>query len=135
VWDVETRGIARVLEGHVRAVSSIRCVAESNPTDTSWSRNNRYLVSSSLDSTAIIWDLSVLPTPSLLPQTPVAGPSTSRVETIRFDAPVASAVFHPRNSKIILASLTCNDVVLVDLRSKTKNRLEDVMEGDESVPK
>ncbi|RSH86986.1 chromatin binding protein [Saitozyma podzolica] len=124
VWDVETRGIARVLEGHVRAVSSI-----------SWSRNNRYLVSSSLDSTAIIWDLSVLPTPSLLPQTPVAGPSTSRVETIRFDAPVASAVFHPRNSKIILASLTCNDVVLVDLRTKTKNRLEDVMEGDESVPK
>jgi WD40 repeat protein len=31
VWDVETRGIARVLEGHVRAVSSIRCAAEIEP--------------------------------------------------------------------------------------------------------
>nr|ODN95981.1 compass component swd1 [Cryptococcus depauperatus CBS 7855] len=83
VWDVETRGPIRSFAGHVRPVESL-----------SWSRNNRYLLSASSDSTAIIWDLS----------------------TLRFDAPLTSASFHPRNSRIILAVLSCGEVILVDLR-------------------
>ncbi|WVF68011.1 hypothetical protein IAT40_002773 [Kwoniella sp. CBS 6097] len=141
IWDVETRGVIRVLEGHVKAVGGL-----------SWSRNNRYLLTSSHDATAIIWDLSILSHPSLRPRTPastsspkasssktpLSGPTTSsgasaRAHTIRFDAPVASAVFHPRNSKIVLATLTCGEVVLVDLRdgSKSKSVLQDEVEGEE----
>ncbi|WVR08664.1 hypothetical protein IAU60_005722 [Kwoniella sp. DSM 27419] len=126
VWDVETRGVVRVLEGHVKAVGGL-----------SWSRNNRYLLTSSSDSTAIIWDLSVLTHPSLSPYTPASAstsrPSSSspRLHTIRFDAPVATAVFHPRNSKIVLATLTCGEVVLVDLRDGGRHVLEDVVLGED----
>jgi COMPASS component SWD1 len=46
-------------------------------------------------------------------------------------------MFHPRNSKIVLAVLTCNEVVLVDLRQGGgKSILEDVVqeeEGEDSV--
>ena len=105
----------------------------------SWSRNNRYLLSCSLDSTAIIWDLSLLAHPLLHPRTPLAtssklSSSSSRVQTIRFDAPVASAEFHPRNSKIVLATLTCNEVVLVDLREGRRQVvLEDTANDDEEM--
>ncbi|RXK41961.1 hypothetical protein M231_00682 [Tremella mesenterica] len=128
VWDMETKGVIKTLEGHVKPVGGV-----------AWSRNNRYLLTSSLDSTAIIWDLSFLPNPLLQPYTPytsgktasiTSSNSSQRVRTIRFDAPVAQAVFHPRNSKIVLASLTCNEVVLVDLRSGGGRwKLSDVMEG------
>jgi COMPASS component SWD1 len=154
VWDTETRGVARVLEGHVKTVSSVWCVPITSAELSlpkliccSWSRNNRYLLSASLDSTAIIWDLSVLPTPSLIAHTPITEPSSSassasssrlpptqRVRTIRFDAPLAAAELHPRNGKIILATLTCNEVVLVDLRSHgSRAKLEDVMDGEEQA--
>ncbi|TYJ55224.1 hypothetical protein B9479_004054 [Cryptococcus floricola] len=114
IWDVETRGVVRVLEGHVRAVESL-----------SWSRNNRYLLSASSDGTALVWDLSALPHPLLVPRTPLtesqagssnASTSTSRLHTIRFDSPVTSASFNPRNSRILLAVLSCGEVILVDLR-------------------
>ncbi|WWC92371.1 uncharacterized protein L201_007328 [Kwoniella dendrophila CBS 6074] len=126
IWDVETRGMIRLLEGHVKAVGGL-----------SWSRNNRYLLSSSLDATAIIWDLSILTHPYLHPKTPATLPSSSskasssspRLQTIRFDAPVSNAVFHPRNSKIVLATLTCGEVVLVDLRNGSRNILEDVVKN------
>ncbi|WVQ95571.1 hypothetical protein IAU59_002668 [Kwoniella sp. CBS 9459] len=143
VWDVETRGVIRVLEGHVKAVGGL-----------SWSRNSRYLLTSSHDATAIVWDLSILSHPSLRPRTPATSSSSfetaasasssktpllsttasgvsARAHTIRFDAPVASAVFHPRNSKIVLATLTCGEVVLVDLRDGSKTVLKDEVEGDE----
>jgi len=84
---------------------------------TSWSRNNRYLLSASHDSTAIVWDLSYL-TPLLPAQTPIhaqSGPSSSRQQTLRFDSPLSNAQFHPRNSQIILATLV-GEVALVDLR-------------------
>ena len=83
----------------------------------SWSRNNRYLLSASSDSTCIIWDLAFLSNPCT-PTTPIAtGESSSgRVQTIRFDAPVVAATFHPRNWRIMLVTLACNEVVLVDLR-------------------
>ncbi|WWC72636.1 uncharacterized protein I206_106600 [Kwoniella pini CBS 10737] len=135
IWDVETRGMIRMLEGHVKAVGGL-----------SWSRNNRYLLTSSLDSTAIIWDLSILSHPYLQPKTPAASSSSSasassskpsssspRIHTIRFDAPVSTAVFHPRNSKIILATLTCGEVVLVDLRDGSRRILQDVIDGEEEV--
>ncbi|WWD20760.1 hypothetical protein CI109_105237 [Kwoniella shandongensis] len=130
VWDVETRGVVRVLEGHVKAVKGL-----------SWSKNNRYLLTSSQDSTAIIWDLSILSHPLLNPQTPSSSSSSSKLPssssprkcTIRFDAPLLGASFHPRNSKIVLAVLSIGEVVLVDLRKEGGGRwkLEDVVEGEE----
>lgn len=45
------------------------------------------------------------------------------MHTLRFDAPVADAVFHPRTSKIVLVTLACNEVVLVDLRCKKRGSL------------
>ncbi|WRT70759.1 uncharacterized protein IL334_007758 [Kwoniella shivajii] len=143
IWDVETRGMIRLLEGHVKPVGGL-----------SWSRNNRYLLTSSLDSTAIIWDLSILSHPYLRPKTPASLPtpnststsnlngnqnpssssnasSNSKIHTIRFEAPVSNAVFHPRNSKIVLATLTCGEAVLVDLRDGSRHILQDVVEGEE----
>lgn len=47
---------------------------------------------------------------------------------------MASAEFHPRNSKIILATLTCNEVVLIDLRPGGRRvKLEDVSEDGMDV--
>src|SRR3954464_81239 len=46
VWDFDTRGVARSLIGHVRAVTSV-----------SWSRNGRHLLSASKDWNCIFWDL------------------------------------------------------------------------------
>lgn len=98
----------------------------------SWSRNNRYLVSASLDATCIVWDLSSMP-PLLSPASPLANTSSAglRHRTLRFDAPVATAYFHPRNSKIVLATLTTNEVVLVDLRRGEQYVLTDVEEEPE----
>ncbi len=101
----------------------------------SWSRNNRYLLTASLDSTAIIWDLAVLSHPIFQPSTPAASSSSSspRLHTIRFDAPVASAHFHPRNSKIVLATLTCNEVVLVDFREGGGRTVLEDVSADEGM--
>lgn len=102
----------------------------------SWSRNNRYLLTASLDTTCIIWDLSILPHPSLRPTTPLtvsssasASTSSHRVATIRLDAPVATAYFHPLTTNIVLATLTCHEVVLIDRRvGGGRYVLRDVME-------
>lgn len=51
----------------------------------SWSRNSRFVLTSSKDWNVIVWDLASDIDP---PQ---------RKTTIRFDAPVSSASFHPRN--------------------------------------
>ena len=71
----------------------------------SWSRNSRYLLSSSRDWNIIIWDIL----------------TGDRRNCIRFDAPVLSASLHPRNSKLVLAILQ-NEAVLVDLRDETEGR-------------
>lgn len=53
----------------------------------------------------------------------------ARRHTIRLDAPVSDAQFHPRNAGILLVSLGVNEVYLVDLRpGGGKNRVEDVGE-------
>ena len=51
----------------------------------SWSRNSRFVLTSSKDWNVIVWDLASDIDP---PQ---------RKTTVRFDAPVSSASFHPRN--------------------------------------
>lgn len=99
----------------------------------SWSRNNRFLLSTSLDATAIIWDLAAL-SPLLRPRTVTA--PWPRARTLRFDAPLSSGAFHPRNAGILLITLACHEVVVVDLREAKESEggarwvLEDVMEGE-----
>lgn len=142
VWSVETRGLVRVLEGHVKNVTSLSYVpAEACLSGLTfrWSRNNRYLATASADSSVIIWDLSVLPNSLLQPSTPLMrsakgpGSSTARLHTIRFDAPVSGVQFHPRNAKVLLVTLSVNEVVLVDLRvGGGKTRIED--QGEEVIP-
>lgn len=81
----------------------------------------------------------MLPHPLLSPRTPLtsehhAGSSSARLHTVRFDSPVINASFHPRNSRIILAVLSCGEVVIVDMRKGGgKYRLEDVSDEDETA--
>ncbi|KAG0040246.1 chromatin binding protein [Podila clonocystis] len=70
VWDFDTRGVSRSLLGHVKTITSL-----------SWSRNGRYLLSSSRDWNCIVWDLL----------------TGSKKHTVRFDTPVLNAQFHPKN--------------------------------------
>ena len=95
----------------------------------SWSRNSRYLLTSSKDWNAIIWDLSSLCEPPL------------RHSSLRFDASVVSASFHPKNrcvscgpsnslkvychdSQIILALLATGEAYVCDLRKQNRSRIE-----------
>jgi len=69
-----------------------------------WSRNSRYLLTSSRDFTCAVWDLAI--------------PSRTgcKRDTVWFESPVTGAVFHPGSSHIILATLSTNECVLLDLR-------------------
>ncbi|EEB91812.1 hypothetical protein MPER_09771, partial [Moniliophthora perniciosa FA553] len=101
IWDLETRAAVRILDGHVKAVTSL-----------DWSRHSRYVLTSSKDWNVIVWDLSSQCDP---PQ---------RHATIRCDAPVSSAFFHPKNSQIILALTATGEVYLQDLRPSSRGRFE-----------
>ena len=80
-----------------------------NQNNSSWSRNSRYLLSASRDWNVIVWDLA----------------NGDRRETIRFDAPVTSASFHPRNSNLVLVTLQNQaEAILVDLRHQYGGRWE-----------
>jgi COMPASS component SWD1 len=70
VVDFETKRTIKLLMGHVKPVSAL-----------DWSRNSRFLLTASRDWNVIVWDLSL----------------GERAHTIRFDAPVTSAQFHPIN--------------------------------------
>jgi COMPASS component SWD1 len=78
----------------------------------SWSRNSRYLLTSSKDWNVLIWDLASDCDP---PQ---------RYASIRFDAPVVSASFHPRNSQIILVLLATGEAYVCDNRKQQRSRVE-----------
>lgn len=52
----------------------------------SWSRNSRYVMTSSRDWNCVLWDLE----------------TGDRVKTIRFDSPVSGASLHPRNRFVVL---------------------------------
>ncbi|KAL4909763.1 hypothetical protein BDW74DRAFT_43419 [Aspergillus multicolor] len=90
IFDVETNGVARKLKGHMRQIQSL-----------SWSRDGRYLLSSSQDWKCILWDLK----------------DGSRVRTVRFEAPVYIAELHPYNHLLFVASLFEDQPVLVDISS------------------
>ncbi|TFK43045.1 WD40-repeat-containing domain protein [Crucibulum laeve] len=110
IWDLETRAPIRWLDGHVKALTSL-----------DWSRNSRFILTSAKDWNVVIWDLASKSDP------------LQRHNTIRFDAPVASASFHPRNSQVILALLTTGDAYVVDLRKEHRSRTElyEVLEESE----
>lgn len=92
VVDFETKRTIKLLMGHVKPVSAL-----------DWSRNSRFLLTASRDWNVIVWDLS----------------SAERAHTIRFDAPVTSAQFHPINRKLIVVTLQSQEeAILVDLRSQ-----------------
>ncbi|KAI0775475.1 WD40 repeat-like protein [Irpex lacteus] len=101
VWDLNTKSTVRWLEGHVKGVTSV-----------DWSRNSRFVLTASKDWNVIVWDLAS-----------DTDPPKKRV-TVRFDAPVASAAFHPRNSQILLVLLSAGDAYIVDLRKKHRTRVE-----------
>ncbi|CAG8923945.1 unnamed protein product [Penicillium salamii] len=107
IFDIETNGVARKLQGHTRQIQSI-----------SWSRDGRYLLTSSQDWKCILWDLQ----------------DGSRIRTVRFEAPVYIAQLHPFNqyetqipnppklktnkpSLLFVASLFEDQPVLVDVSS------------------
>jgi COMPASS component SWD1 len=70
IFDVETNGVARKLKGHTRQIQSL-----------SWSRNGRYLLTSSSDWKCNLWDLR----------------DGSILRSVRFEAPVYIAELHPFN--------------------------------------
>ncbi|MCJ1339300.1 chromatin binding protein [Bachmanniomyces sp. S44760] len=88
VFDVETNGVARKLRGHTRQIQSL-----------SWSRDGRFLLSSSQDWKCILWDLK----------------DGSRLRTVRFEAPVYIAELHPFNHLLFVASLFEDQPMLVDI--------------------
>ncbi|KAK7696565.1 hypothetical protein QCA50_001223 [Cerrena zonata] len=110
VWDLDTKSTVRWLEGHVKAVTSV-----------DWSRNSRYVLTSSKDWNVVVWDLASETDPP------------KRVVTVRFDAPIASASFHPRNSQILLVLLSVGEAYIVDLRKNHRGRTElcEPDDGDE----
>ncbi|KAJ8086078.1 chromatin binding protein [Marasmius tenuissimus] len=101
IYDLDTRAPVRTLDGHVKNITSL-----------DWSRHSRYVLTSSKDWNVIIWDLSSTCDP---PQ---------RLATIRLDAPVSWASFHPRNSQIILILTSTGEVYLQDLRPSYRERFE-----------
>ncbi|EIW82178.1 WD40 repeat-like protein [Coniophora puteana RWD-64-598 SS2] len=114
VWDLDTRASIRWLEGHVKGITSV-----------DWSRNSRFLLTASKDWNVIIWDLAALADPP------------DRRTTIRFDAPVLSASFHPRNrqARIVLVLLGTGEVYIIDLRrhARARSRVELVEDDNAEV--
>ncbi|KAL5488231.1 SWD1 [Sanghuangporus weigelae] len=108
IWDLDTKSLIRRIEGHVKMITSV-----------DWSRNSRYLLTTSKDWNIIIWDLA----------SEMFSPR--RHSTIRFDAPVLSAMFHPRNMKIVLVLLAVGEVYIVDSRREHRSRIELLETEDE----
>ncbi|KAJ5614541.1 hypothetical protein N7528_008195 [Penicillium herquei] len=92
IFDIETNGVARKLKGHTRQIQSL-----------SWSRCDRYLLTSSQDWKCTLWDLQ----------------DGSRIRIVRFEAPVYIAELHPFNHLLFVASLFEDQPVLVDVSGKT----------------
>ncbi|KAF9183761.1 hypothetical protein BGZ51_003823 [Haplosporangium sp. Z 767] len=106
VWDFDTRGVSRSLLGHVKTVTSL-----------SWSRNGRYLLSSSRDWSCIVWDLL----------------TGTKKHTIRFDTSVLNAQFHPKNNSLFIAALHQEKPVIIDFSDGIK-RLPILMEAGDEAP-
>ncbi|KIM98038.1 hypothetical protein OIDMADRAFT_203456 [Oidiodendron maius Zn] len=87
IFDVETNGVARKLKGHTRQVQSL-----------SWSRDGRYLLTSSQDWKCNIWDLQ----------------DGSILRSVRFETPVYIAELHPWNHLKFVVSLFEDQPLIVD---------------------
>ncbi|KAG9245502.1 WD40-repeat-containing domain protein [Calycina marina] len=88
IFDTETNGIARKLKGHTRQVQSL-----------SWSRDGRYLLTASQDWKCNVWDLQ----------------DGSILRSVRFEAPVYIAEFHPLTHLKFVVSLFEDQPLLVDI--------------------
>jgi COMPASS component SWD1 len=90
IFDLETHGVARKLRGHTpgRQVQSL-----------SWSACGRYLLSSSVDWKAILWDLN----------------DGSRIRTVNLGAPIYIAELHPHDHLLCTAALFEAQPVLASL--------------------
>ncbi|KZO93166.1 WD40 repeat-like protein [Calocera viscosa TUFC12733] len=97
IWDLHTYRVMRRLEGHAKGVVSV-----------AWSRNSRYLLTSSKDFTCAVWDLAV------------ESRTACKRDTVWFQSPLTGAVFHPHTSHVILATVSTNECVIVDLRKPRK---------------
>ncbi|KAI0346972.1 WD40 repeat-like protein [Trametopsis cervina] len=110
IWDLNTKSTVRWLEGHVKGVTSV-----------DWSRNSRYVLTASKDWNVVVWDLASDTDPP------------KKKTTVRFDAPVASASFHPRNSQILLVLLSAGDAYLVDMRKKYRSMRVELCEVEDET--
>ncbi|KAK9479719.1 WD40-repeat-containing domain protein [Lipomyces japonicus] len=116
IFDFDTYGIAKILRGHTRPIQSL-----------SWSRDGRYLLSSSRDWKCILWDLK----------------EGNRVRTIRFETAIWGAELHPHHNKIFIVSLVDDAPTLIDFSDGTirKHILEsqplqrnDLLRDNQSLP-
>lgn len=80
IFDMETQSVARKLKGHTRQVQSL-----------SWSKDGRFLLTSSQDWKCILWDLA----------------DGSILRNVRFEGPIYIAELHPTNQYVI-ATATVN---------------------------
>ncbi|TCD61486.1 chromatin binding protein [Steccherinum ochraceum] len=110
IWDLGTKSTVRWLDGHVKGVTSV-----------DWSKHSRYVLTSSKDWNVIVWDIASDTDPP------------RRVTTVRFDAPVTSAAFHPRNSQILLVLLSIGEAYIVDLRKEHRGRFELFEPADDAM--
>lgn len=76
IFDVETSGVAHKLHGHTKQIQSL-----------SWSKDGRFLLSSSQDWKCILWDLK----------------DGSKASTVKFEAPVYIAELHPYHKYVELS--------------------------------
>ncbi|TIA89110.1 hypothetical protein E3P99_02223 [Wallemia hederae] len=103
IWDMLTLAPIRVFEAHVKAVVSV-----------SWSMNSRYLLSASRDWNCVVWDVE----------------TGERRQTIKMDAPVQEAFFHPCSSNCILITLSTQQTFIVDVEHKhTKTEIGQLWEN------
>ncbi|KAI8801674.1 WD40-repeat-containing domain protein, partial [Cladochytrium replicatum] len=78
IWDFETRGLAKILQGHVEPVTAV-----------SWTRQGRHLLTASRDWNCIFWDLKY----------------GMKERVIRFSSPINSAEMHPRDKYASLSRM------------------------------
>lgn len=94
------------LTSNAGTIAHLQKDSHSRPvTSICWSRDGRYLLSSSQDWTCKIWDLSKINQP--VHQTAV-------IRSIKFDGPIWLAVFHPKNHFSFVASIFEDHPVHVD---------------------
>jgi len=109
IMDFETKRTIKFLMGHVKPISAL-----------DWSHCSSFLLSASRDWNLILWDLR--------------SPDAARI-TVRFDAPVTSAQFHPINRKMLLATLQSQEeAIFVDLRSQGGRWELDARSSSEPLP-